>query len=396
MSVLTPRPIAHRAATIPGEGAVDTLRQALALEAQGVDMIHLEIGQPDFPTPAHIVEAGIASLKAGRTTYGSAPGTPEMREAVADYLKETRGLSFASPEQVMIAPGGKPVIFHTITALVEPGDEVILPDPGFPTYAAVTQFAGATPISLPLRAATDFRIEVDELKSLITDRTKLIILNSPSNPTGGVIDQPTLEAIAELALQHNLWVLSDEIYSQLYYDDAPPPSIAAIPGMAERTVVLDGFSKSYSMTGWRLGYGHYPKPMLTAINNIIINNVTCTPLFVQDAGVAALRGSQDCILEMSAAYKKRRDVVVQALNEMPGVTCSNPAGAFYAMPDISGLDVPSTRHFVKQLLEAGVAILPGEDFGEHGTPYLRISYGTAEEKVAEGLARMRRVVEGLV
>ncbi len=385
-----PRPLAGRTEQIFGEGALVTLKKALELEAQGVDMIHLEIGQPDYPTPEHIVEAGVKSIRDGRTRYGPTPGSPELRAAIAEHVAATRGLA-VDPEQVYVGPGGKPIIFFTILALVENGDEVILPDPGFPAYAATTQFAGGSPVSLPLRAENEFRIDIDTLRRLITNRTKLIILNSPANPTGGVNTLTELEAIAELALAHNLWVLSDEIYSQLYYGDSRPPSIATLAGMAERTILLDGFSKAYSMTGWRLGYGLFPESLREPINNMFVNAHTCVPLFVQDAGVAALTGPQDFIATMRKAYQARRDLVVDKLNAIPGISCPLPAGAFYAMPAISGLGVTSARKFADTLLEAGVAVLPGTDFGKHGEGYLRISYATAREQLVEALRRIRKV-----
>jgi aspartate/methionine/tyrosine aminotransferase len=385
-------PLAGGALRIPSEGAVETLSLALELEARGVDIVHLEIGQPDFPTPSHVVEAGLASIRAGRTRYGPAKGTPELRAAIADHIAETRHIG-VDPAHVLVGPGGKPIIFFTILALVEPGEEVIVPDPGFPTYAGTVEFIGGVPVSLPLRAENDFRIDVDLLRSLVTDRTKLLILNSPANPTGSVLSQAELEAIADIAQSHNLWVLSDEIYCQLYYGETPPVSIASLPGMAERTVLLDGFSKAYSMTGWRLGYGVFPKPLVEPITNLFINAFTCVSLFVQDAGVAALQGPQEAVAAMRAEYLARRDLVVEALDAIPGFACPVPTGAFYVMPEITGLGVTDTRAFAKMLLEAGVAVLPGADFGSHGEGYLRISYGTAREKLVEGLNRIRAASE---
>lgn len=385
-------PLAARALRIPGEGAIETLSRALELEARGLDIIHLEIGEPDFPTPEHIVEAGIAAIRAGRTRYGPAPGTPDLRAAIAEQVAATRGMP-VDPARVLVGPGGKPIIFFTILALVEPGDEVILPNPGFPAYAGTVEFVGGSPVSLPLQAENGFQVDIDALRGLVTERTKLLILNSPANPTGGVLSLPELEAIAELALSRNLWVLSDEIYAQLYYGPTPPPSIAALPGMAERTVLLDGFSKTYAMTGWRLGYGVFPAPLVQPVTNMFINGHTCVPLFVQDAGKAALHGSQDCVAAMRAEYQARRDLVIENLNAIPGVLCARPAGAFYALPKITGLGVTSARSFANMLLEAGVAVLPGTDFGSYGEGYLRISYATAREKLVEGLRRIRAASE---
>lgn len=387
-------PLASRALRIPGEGAIETLARALELEARGADIVHLEIGEPDFPTPAHIVEAGMEAIRSGRTRYGPAPGMPGLRMAIAEHVAATRGMP-VDPAQVLVTPGAKSVIFLTILALVEEGDEVIIPNPGFPAYEATVQFVGGVPISLPLRAEDGFRVEIEKLRTLLTRRTKLLILNSPANPTGGALTLAELEAIAEVTLSHNVWMLSDEIYSQLYYSDAPPPSIAALPGMAERTVLLDGFSKTYAMTGWRLGYGVFPAPLVGPVTNMIINGHTCVPLFVQEAGIAALRGIQDCVAAMRAEYRARRDLVVEGLNAIPGLTCTSPAGAFYVLPGISGLRVDSARSFTNMLLKGGVAALPGTDFGRHGEGHFRISYATAPDKLAEGLRRIRAAVERL-
>lgn len=388
------RPLASRALRIPGEGAIETLARALELEARGADIVHLEIGEPDFPTPAHIVEAGVEAIRSGRTRYGPAPGTPGLRAAIAEHVAAARGMP-VDPAQVLVAPGAKPVIFLTILALVEEGDEVIIPNPGFPAYEATVQFVGGAPISLPLRAEDGFRVDIERLRALLTRRTKLLILNSPANPTGGALTRAELEAIAEVALSHDVWVLSDEIYSQLYYGDAPPPSIAALPGMAERTVLLDGFSKAYAMTGWRLGYGVFPAPLVGPVTNMIINGHTCVPLFVQEAGIAALRGPQDCVATMRAEYRARRDLVVEGLNAIPGLTCTSPAGAFYVLPGISGLGLDSARSFTNALLDGGVAALPGTDFGRYGEGHFRISYATAQDRLAEGLRRIRAAVERL-
>lgn len=386
--------LAKRALRIPGEGAIETLARALELEAAGADIIHLEIGEPDFATPPHIVEAGVAALQAGRTRYGPAPGMLSLREAIAEYLTTTRGVTF-DPGHVLITPGGKPIIFLTILALIEEGDEVIIPNPGFPAYEAVVQFAGGVPVPLPLRAEDNFGVNLEQLRALVTSRTKLLILNSPANPTGSVLTRPELEAIAEIVLSHDLWVLSDEIYSQLYYDDEPPLSITTLPGMAERTVLLDGFSKSYAMTGWRLGYGAFPIPLVRPVTNIIINSHSCVPLFVQEAGLAALRGPQDSVAAMRAEYRARRDLLVKGLNAIPGLTCTTPTGAFYVLPGISRLGLASSRTFTNRLLDFGVAALPGIDFGGYGESYFRISYATAQEKLKEGLRRIQAAVEQL-
>lgn len=385
--------LAARALRIQGEGAIETLARALELEARGVNMIHLEVGEPDAPTPAHIVEAGINAMRTGRMRYGPAPGSPVLRRAIAEHVAATRQIEI-NTANVLIMPGAKPTIFFTILAVVESGDEVILPDPGFPAYAATVKFVGGVPVALPLRSENNFGVDVDQLRSLISPRTKLLITSSPANPTGGVLSHSELEEIAQVALEHNLWVLSDEIYSQLYYGN-PPRSIASVPGMMERTIILDGFSKTYSMTGWRLGYGVFPEPLVRPVTNMIINSHTCVPLFIQDAGVAALQGPQNRVSEMRDEYKSRRDLVVQTLNEIPGLECTTPEGAFYAFPEISGLRVASAREFTNRLLEAGVAVLPGTDFGEHGEGHFRISYATAREKLIEGLERIRGAAKQL-
>jgi aspartate aminotransferase len=387
-------PLAARAGRIPGEGAIETLARALELESRGVNIIHLEIGEPDFPTPEHIVEAGMNAMRAGRLRYGPAAGSPFLREVIAEHIADTRKIK-VNPANVLIMPGAKPTIFFTILAVVDSGDEVILPDPGFPAYAATVKFAGGIPVSLRLSAEENFSVDINHLRGLITRRTKLLILNSPANPTGGVMSRQKLEEIAQVARENNLWVLSDEIYSQLYYGDQPPASIASLPSMTERTIILDGFSKTYSMTGWRLGYGVFPELLVRPVTNMIINSHTCVPLFIQDAGVAAIRGSQDSVVEMRAAYHSRRDLVVQTLDAIPGLSCTLPNGAFYALPKISGLRIANARTFTNLLLEAGVAVLPGTDFGGYGEGHFRISYATAREKLIEGLERVRTVAKQL-
>jgi aspartate/methionine/tyrosine aminotransferase len=394
LPLLDAAPLAARAGHIPGEGAIETLARALELESRGVNIIHLEIGEPEYATPEHIVEAGINAMRAGRLRYGPAPGSPGLRAAIAEHIAATRKIEI-NPANVLIMPGAKPVIFFTILALVESGDEVILPDPGFPAYAATVKFAGGVPVSLPLRSEENFGVDIERLRNLIGKRTKLLILNSPANPTGGVLSRGELEEIAQVAIENKLWVLSDEIYSQLYYGDQPPASIASVPGMPERTIVLDGFSKTYAMTGWRLGYGAFPEPLVRPVTNMIINSHTCVPLFIQDAGVAALRGAQDNVVEMRSEYHSRRDLVVQTLNAIPGLHCTTPDGAFYAFPQISGLRVANARAFTNTLLEAGVAVLPGTDFGEYGESHFRISYAAGRDKLIEGLARVRSAVEQL-
>jgi aspartate/methionine/tyrosine aminotransferase len=309
-------------------------------------------------------------------------------------VAESRGWQ-VDPARVLITPGAKPVIYLTIMALVEPGDEVIVPSPGFPAYEAVTLFAGGVPVPLHLRSEEGFAVDIDALRACVTDRTRLIILNSPGNPTGGALSLAELEEIADLAESRDLYILSDEIYRRLYYTDAQPPSITSLPGLGERTILLDGFSKTYAMTGWRLGYGVFPEAMIKPVSNMIINDYTCVPLFVQEAGVAALEGPQDFVAEMRAEYHARRDMVLEGLRAIPGMACTTPGGAFYVLPSIAGLDVPNARAFANRLLDHGVAALPGTDFGQYGEGHIRISYATAREQLQEALRRIRGAVEGL-
>jgi aspartate/methionine/tyrosine aminotransferase len=389
------RSITQRARIIPGEGAIETLGRALALEAQGRSMIHLEVGQPDYPTPPHILEAGIKAMRDGLTRYGPAPGATSLRAAIADHISATHGIP-VDPSRVLVAPGAKPIIYLTIMAVVEPGDEVIIPNPGFPAYEAVTLFAGGVPVPLQLRASDDFGVDMEALKACLSDRTRLIILNSPANPTGGALSLAQLEEIADLAVTRDLWVLSDEIYRQLFYTETQPPSIASLAGLAERTIVLDGFSKAYAMTGWRLGYGVFPEPLVKPVTNMIINDYTCVPLFVQEAGVTALRGPQDFVAEMRAEYHARRDLVLEGLRSIPGITCTTPSGAFYVIPGIGGLPNGLTaRAFANRLLDHGVACLPGTDFGKYGEGHIRISYAASRDQLTEALRRIRAAVEEL-
>ena len=362
--------LTDRAMGIRGEGALATLTRALALEAQGMEVVHLEIGQPDLPTPEHIVEAAIDSLRAGRTGYGPPAGLPALRQHICEHLCASQAICI-EPDRVVITAGAKAAIFLTILAIVEDGDEVILPDPGFPTYAETTRFAGGVPVSLPLRIERGFRIDLDELREKISDRTKLITINSPGNPAGNVLDVAELEGIAEMAQVHDLWVLADDCYSALYYDPERPISVAALPGMLDRTVFVDSMSKTYSMTGWRLGFGVFPESIASVIRNMIVHNYTCVPSFVQDAAVAALLGPQDFVAAMRDEYRGRRDMVVEELNAIDGVRCQAPEGAFYAFPQVSRDLAATAREFTDRLLENGVAVLPGTDFGALGESHFR-------------------------
>jgi aspartate aminotransferase len=368
------------------ETAFEVLARARALEAQGKRILHLEIGEPDFPTPAHIREAACRALAEGYTHYTPAAGLPEVREAIARYVSRTRGVP-VDPEEVVVTPGAKPILAFGVLALVDPGDEVIYPDPGFPIYESVIRWAGGRPVPLRLREENGFRADPDELRRLQSPRTKLLILNSPHNPCGSMLSREDVEAIAEVCLAHGLAVLSDEIYSRIVYE-GEHHSIASVPGMRERTILLDGFSKTYAMTGWRLGYGVMPRPVAEAVTKLMVNVNSCATAFVQVAGIAALEGPQDDVDRMVAEFRRRRDVVVAGLRRIEGITCSVPHGAFYAFPNVQALD-PDGEHFASFLLqEAGVAVLPGTSFGEGGRGYLRISYATSLENLEEALGRI--------
>jgi len=375
------------------ETAFEVLAKAKALEAQGRSVIHLEIGEPDFDTPAHIVESAKCALDDGYTHYGPAAGLPELREAIAAEISTSRGVR-VQPDQVVVTPGGKPVMFYAILALCEAGDEVIYQNPGFPIYESMINFVGAKAVPLPLLEEKGFAFSLDDLKSRITPRTKMLVINSPANPTGGIIPKEDLAAIAELALAHNFWVLSDEIYCRLQYEGTPA-SIIAEPGMADRTIILDGFSKTYAMTGWRMGYGIVPPNLAPSIVKLMVNSNSCTASFTQRAGVAAITGPQDAVDAMRAEFRRRRDAIVAALNAIPGVRCELPKGAFYAFPNISGTGL-SERELADRLLsEAGVATLAGTAFGAYGAGYLRLSYANSMENLMEATRRIGQFVETL-
>jgi aspartate/methionine/tyrosine aminotransferase len=385
--------LAERMSRLGTETAFEVLARAKALEAQGREIIHLEIGEPDFDTPAHIKAAAVRALEEGWTHYTPAAGIPALREAIADYIRRTRGIP-VGPENVVVVPGGKPIMFFAILALVEEGDEVIYPNPGFPIYESMIRFVGARPVPLRLRMENEFRVDVEELARLITPRTRMLILNSPANPTGGVLTREDLEAIAELCLKHDLVVLSDEIYSRILYE-GEHISIASFPGMLERTIILDGFSKTYAMTGWRLGYGVMPEPLAEAVTRLMINSNSCTAAFTQIAGIAALTGPQDEVDRMVAAFRERREVMVEGLNRLPGFRCLKPKGAFYAFPNIEGTGM-SSRELAHYLLEeAGVAVLSGTAFGEYGEGFLRLSFANSIENIQKALERIEKALQRL-
>jgi aspartate/methionine/tyrosine aminotransferase len=383
--------LAERMARLGTETAFEVLARAKALERQGKEIIHLEIGEPDFDTPEHIRDAAKRALDAGATHYGPSAGLPELREAIAKHITETRGVP-VSPEQVVVTPGAKPIMFFTIMTLVGQGDEVIYPNPGFPIYESVINFVGGKPVPIPLRESSEFGFDLDVFEKSVSSRTKLIIINSPANPTGGVLDRGQIDRIAAIAAQRNIPVMSDEIYRQFLYD-GEFVSIYDRPGMAERTIILDGFSKSYAMTGWRLGYGIFPKPLVEHIVRLMVNSASCTASFVQLAGIAALQGEQAG--RMVAEFKRRRDLIVDGLNKLPGVKCLRPRGAFYVFPNITGTRRTSAEVAERLLNEAGVAALSGTAFGAHGEGYLRLSYANSEANLRKALERMRPVFEAL-
>jgi aspartate/methionine/tyrosine aminotransferase len=381
------RPLAARMSRLGTETAFEVLAKARALEAQGRDVVHLEIGEPDFDTPPGIVAAGVAALERGETHYTPSAGVIELREAIARWLGERRGLR-VDPSQVIATPGAKPIMFYALLALLEEGDEAIYPDPGFPIYSSMIQFSGARGVPLPLRERNGFDPDLDEMRSLITPRTKAIVLNSPHNPTGAVLSAEAIREIARLARERDLWVLTDEIYGEILYE-GEHRSLLAEDGMAERTILLDGFSKTYAMTGWRLGFGVFPKPLVDPVTKLVTNSVSCTATFVQRAGVAALARRHPEVDAMVRAFRERRDAIVAGLNAVPGITCLVPKGAFYVFPNITGLGLgDSARVADRFLYEAGVAVLAGTAFGRAGEGYLRLSYANSLENIKSAVARI--------
>lgn len=376
------------------ESAFEVSARARALEAQGRSIVHLNIGEPDADSPRAAIAAAKAALDAGATHYGPYAGLPDLRAAVADDVRMRKGVA-ARPEDVFITVGGKGVMVNTILALIDPGDEVIVPDPAYPIYDSLTRFCGGVPVPIPLRAEDGFALDPDRVAAAIGPRTKMLVLNSPANPTGGVIGRAALERLAELAVAHGLLVLSDEIYGRILYDGEEHVSIAALPGMAERTVILDGFSKTYAMTGWRLGYAVVPPWLAPHFGRLIINTISCVPTFVQHGAVAALRGPQDEVDAMVAELAVRRDIVVDGLNAIPGIRCTRPVGAFYAFPDVSGTGLTGVEMAERLLMEAGVCVLSGAAFGAAADDYIRISYATDRTALRTGLERIATFVRGL-
>ncbi|MEM2946806.1 MAG: pyridoxal phosphate-dependent aminotransferase [Candidatus Bathyarchaeia archaeon] len=386
--------IADRMAALGTETAFEVLARAKALERQGKEIIHLEIGEPDFDTPHNIKEAAVKALYAGYTHYVPAAGIPELREAIAEYISKTRNIP-VDPEEVVVTPGAKPIMFFAILACVNRGEEVLYPNPGFPIYESVINFVGAKPVPIPLKEENNFRMDHEYVKAQITKKTKMIILNSPENPTGGVLTREDLKVIADcVANRDDVMVLSDEIYSRIIYEGTHE-SIASLSGMKDKTIILDGFSKTYAMTGWRLGYGVMRKDLAEKITQLMINSNSCTCAFVQMAGVEALRGPQDSVDKMVTEFRKRREVIVSGLNNIKGITCKKPKGAFYVFPNIKGIGKKSKEFSDYLLNEAGVAVLPGTSFGRYGEGYLRISFANSIENIEKALNRISKAVEKL-
>ena len=380
--------VAERMGRLGTETAFEVLARARALERQGKSVVHLEIGEPDFDTPAHIREAAKRALDAGATHYGPSAGLPELREAIARHIGKTRGIPVAADE-VVVTPGAKPIMFFAILALVNRGDEVVYPNPGFPIYESVVNFVGGVPVPIPLLEETGFGFDLRELERRVSKKTKLLIINSPENPTGGVLAPADVGRIAELARHYRVPVLSDEIYRRFLYE-GEFASIASLPGMKPQTIILDGFSKSYAMTGWRLGFGVMPAPLAEHMTRLMTNSASCTASFIQHAGVAALAGDDAPVQAMVEEFRRRRDLIVDGLNRIPGVSCVRPRGAFYVFPNVKSFGRPSKEIAAHLLDEAGVALLGGTAFGQFGEGYLRLSYAAAPAVIREALDRMAR------
>jgi len=386
---------ATRTAHLKPEGAYQVLARANQLEAAGRDIVHLEIGQPDYATFENVSNAGIEAIRTGKTRYTPPAGMASLREVIAEDGGNRRGIKFTADE-VVVSPGGKPNLFFPTLALVEPGDEVIYPNPGFPTYDAMIKVAGGIPVAVPLLEENNFSFDLAAFDKLINERTKLIILNSPSNPTGGVIPLEDLVYIAAQAERYNCWVMSDEIYARIVYDGLTAPSIAVLPGMKERTIIVDGFSKTYSMTGWRLGFGIMPRELAARVDLLLTHSIGSTAHFTQFAGLEAVTGPQGMVDVMVAEYQRRRNIIVDGLNSIPGFSCQKPQGAFYAFPNIRKTGMSSTDLANLILEKAGVALLPGSSFGDYGDGYLRLSYANSVENIQSGLEKIQKAVKEFV
>lgn len=389
--------IAERISRLGTETAFEVLVKARALEAKGKNVVHLEIGEPDFDTPPNIIQAAKDALDKGFTHYGPAAGLPETRQAIADYINKTRGYDLWKPEEIVVTPGGKPIMFFGMMACIDEGDEVIYPNPGFPIYESVINFLKAKPVPLPLREEKEFRFDVADLEARITPKTRMVILNTPQNPTGGILTREDLAQIAELAIKHNLIVLSDEIYSQVTYGDFKHTSISEFDGMKERTMILDGFSKTFAMTGWRMGYGAFPEHIAKVVAKLQTNVTSCTSSFTQIAGIEALSDrTLPYVADFLKEFERRRDIIVDGLNAIPGFRCHKPHGAFYVFPNITGTGMTSQEAADFFLYEAGVACLSGTAFGAHGEGFIRFSYANSVEKIQEALKRIEAAVAAKV
>jgi aspartate aminotransferase len=384
-------PLAGRAMIPETPSILEILARAKALEADGRRIIHLEIGEPDFQTPSHIRDAAVRALEAGYTHYGPSAGLPEARRAIAEHVSADRGVP-VEPAQVVVTPGAKPAIFFTLAALVDPGDEVIYPNPGFPAYKETIDVLGGVGVPMPLEEERGFSVDLDRFASLLSPRTKVCIINSPQNPTGGMLPRDVLEGIAALSDKHGFYVVSDEIYSRMVYDGAFV-SYYALPGAAGRTVLVDGFSKTYAMTGWRLGYAVLPKALAPAVTRLFSNACSCTASFVQIAGIEALKGPQDCVREMLSEFKARRDLLVEGLNRIPGFRCHKPAGAFYVFPNITRTRKNSTDLQSYLMEKAGVAVVAGPSFGAYGEGFIRLSYANSRDNIRAALEAMASAIE---
>jgi aspartate/methionine/tyrosine aminotransferase len=382
--------IAKRINKLGTETSFVVLAKAKELEAQGKDIIHLEIGEPDFDTAPNIIAAAKKALDNGWTHYGPAPGLPEFRKTIAEVEGKRRGMEFQANE-VVVCPGAKPVMFYAIMAAVDPGDEVIYPNPGFPIYESCIDLAGGIPVPLVLKEEKDFRFDIEDLKRLVTPKTRMIIINSPQNPTGGILTLDDLKAIADIAVKNDIIVLSDEIYGRVVYDGFVNHTIAALPGMRERTIILDGFSKTYAMTGWRLGFGIMPADFAAICAKLQTNVPSCATSFVQIAGMEALTGPQDWVDNVVAEFKRRRDFIVDALNDIPGFSCHKPLGAFYVFPNITKTGLDSRTIADKILYEGNVACLSGTSFGKYGEGYIRFSYANSIENIEKAMGRIKKL-----
>jgi len=372
------------------ESAFVVLARARALEAQGRNIIHLEIGEPDFDTPEHVKNAGIDSIKRNRTHYSPASGIMELRDAIAKHVTKSRAVPVTA-DQVVVSPGAKPIIALTLMALLNPGDEVVIPDPAYPAYRSIVTYVGAVPVSVPLLERKNFRLELDALENAVTPRTKAIVINSPHNPTGGILTPEDIAGIAAIAKRHDVLVITDEIYNRHCYD-APFASFFGLGGIPDQTILIDGFSKAWAMTGWRLGFGVFPKYIADAVGALMLNTVSCTATFVQDAGIAALTGDDKPVQAMRDEFLRRRDVLVEGLNQIPGVTCKLPGGAFYVFPNFSAIDSDDIRLATHILDEGNVAVLGGSTFGPNGRGFIRLSYANSEENLREALSRIRKAL----